>query len=86
MSEPVKIERKKEDFQNGGLKFFQQGTPDVLLTVVIPLRLLGCVNPVLRCSFLHIITEKRPKVLGFRLSYVHQIHIVSFSFKDILKL
>ena len=34
-------------------------------------------------QFLHLITDKRHKMLGFRLIYVHQIHIVSFSFKII---
>ena len=47
--------------------------------------------PVLRyrfhhVQFLHIITDKRQKMLGFRLIYVHQIHIVSFSFKIIWRL
>ena len=36
-------------------------------------------------QFLHLITDKRPKMLGFRLIFVHQIHIVSFSFKIISK-
>ena len=44
--------------------------------------------PVLRylshhVQFLHFITHKRPKMLGFRLVFVHQILIVSFSFKII---
>ena len=34
-------------------------------------------------QFLHLITDKRPKMLGFRFIFVHQIHIVSFSFKII---
>ena len=30
-------------------------------------------------QFLNLITDKRPKMLGFRLIFVHQIHIVFFS-------
>ena len=37
-------------------------------------------------QFLHLITDKRLKMLGFWLSCVHQIHIVSFSFEIIRKL
>ena len=32
-------------------------------------------------QFLHLITEKHLEMLGFRLIFVHQIHIVSISFK-----
>ena len=35
---------------------------------------------------IHLIKDKRPKMLGFRKIFVHQIHIVSFSFKIIWKL
>ena len=66
--------------------FYQQAT----ITVVIPLRQFGFLSriPVFRkfshhVQVLHLITDKRPKMLVFRLIFVHQIHIVSFSFKII---
>ena len=35
-------------------------------------------------QFIHLITDKLHKMLGFQLIFVHQIHSVSFNFKSII--